>query len=367
MRLRKTLRIGLLVLTAPLLLVARPVWSPAFAQQLAGGPPVWSGSVRCDIDIKGPGYINHQTHIWTLTGAPPADGSALEYPAAWSVTGEGSQQPTPTNGSSASWKTQGAAPGVRMAIFVRQSDQRLLVLLRHGQLNVPNGTTGAQDLGSRVEAARARSQPISAAVYEWRPLPAIADAATSTHITGSTVTPIAERLNPPQPLGSQGQAACTWDLVQGSGAVSAAGGAAGGAIAGRSVAGIPSRAGTAVTAGGAVAGGAGAATSPSAPAAAGCDADLVPLACQLPQMRNGLSSTASANFHVAGDTSDGLRLGRRCRRWPPPSISLSVCLRSSSHCFECGVAAVEFGPARASRVLLDRLSSATDHRPPSYS
>jgi len=164
------------------------------AQQLAVGPPVWNGSVRCDIDINGPGYANHETHTWTLSGAVPSDGGVLDYPGTWDVTGEGSRQPTGTLRAGA-WKTQGSAPGVRMAIFVRQSDQKLLVFLRHGQLSAPNGAGGT--------------------VSEWRPFPAIEDAPTSTHITGSSATPINTRLDASQPLGSIGQAACSWDLVQG--------------------------------------------------------------------------------------------------------------------------------------------------------
>jgi hypothetical protein len=53
------------------------------AQQLAPSVPIWSGSVRCEIDIKGPGYVNHQTHTWTLTGARAPDGSPLDYPGTW--------------------------------------------------------------------------------------------------------------------------------------------------------------------------------------------------------------------------------------------------------------------------------------------
>lgn len=59
----------------------------ASAQQPA---PVWNGSVRCEIDVKGPGYANHQTHTWTLTGATPPDGGQLDYPGTWNVSGQGS-------------------------------------------------------------------------------------------------------------------------------------------------------------------------------------------------------------------------------------------------------------------------------------
>ena len=179
--------------------------------------PIWTGSIRCDIDIKGPGYVNHQTHTWTLTGAIPLGGGVLDYPATWSVSGEGSLLPTTSNNASATWKTQGSAAGVRLGIFVR-ADRQVVVLARHGQLNVPNGTTGV-----RLGAPPATPVPIAATVSEWRPFPTIVDAAASTHITGRSVTPATERLDALQPAGSQGQASCSWDLAQmGSSAVSSA-------------------------------------------------------------------------------------------------------------------------------------------------
>ena len=61
--------------------------------QAAPAVPIWNGSVRCEIDVKGPGYVNHQTHTWTLAGTLSADGSPLDYPGTWSVTGAGSSQP----------------------------------------------------------------------------------------------------------------------------------------------------------------------------------------------------------------------------------------------------------------------------------
>jgi hypothetical protein len=181
------------------------------AQQLNAGPPVWNGSVRCDIDINGPGYVTHETHTWTLSGAVPPDGGVLDYPGTWTVTGEGSRKPTETQRAVGAWKTQASAAGVRMAIFVRQSDQKLLVFLRHGQLSAPAGTTGTQ----LDTALRSQVQKVATTVYEWRPFPAIEDVPTSTHVTGSSTTPIKTRLVASQPLGSMGQAACSWDLVQG--------------------------------------------------------------------------------------------------------------------------------------------------------
>jgi len=178
--------------------------------------PIWNGSVRCDIDLKGPGYVSHETHTWTLSGGLPPDGST-DYPGTWTVSGNGSRMPIDTPGSSATWTTQGSAPGVRMAIFIRQSDQRLLVFTRQGQLSTANATTGTEETAAL--GRRGQPRPISKSVSEWRPFPAIQDTATSTHVTGSSTTPLT-RLDASQPIGTAGQAVCTWDLAQGAAATS---------------------------------------------------------------------------------------------------------------------------------------------------
>src|SRR6185369_13772312 len=73
------------------------VTSGAMAQAPPGtSAPTWTGSVRCDIGINGPGYVSHETHTWTLSGAVPADGGVLDYPGTWTVTGDGSGNPTST-------------------------------------------------------------------------------------------------------------------------------------------------------------------------------------------------------------------------------------------------------------------------------
>lgn len=184
----------------------------AFVSLASGqAAPVWNGFVRCDIDLKGPGYVSHETHTWTLTGDLPSAG-AQDYPGTWTVSGSGSRTPTDTLRSAATWTTQGSAPGVRMAIFVRQSDQRLLVFTRQGQLSTANGTTGTEEIAEL--GRRARPQPVSRVVSEWRPFPTIQDAATSAHVMGSSTTRLT-RLDASQPIGTSGQAVCTWDLVQG--------------------------------------------------------------------------------------------------------------------------------------------------------
>ena len=125
---------------------------------------------------------------------------------------------------STTWTTNGSAPGVRMAIFVR-SDQRLVVFLRTSPLTARDATTIVRQPSTRSLAPAA----------EWRPFPTIVDEPKSTHITGSNTGPIAARLDTMQPPGSQGQAACTWDLAQSGAPPSGAAPAGGVAAVGASV------------------------------------------------------------------------------------------------------------------------------------
>ena len=190
-------------LAAGLMAVGLSVAPAAASQSASASGPAWSGSVRCEIDIQGTGYSSHETHTWTITG-PPAPGNIPEYPGMWTVTGTGSVKPTKDRQTSAEWKTNGSAPGVRMVIFVRGQDRRLVVLLRHGQLSAPAGTTMRQQATTTV--------PVS----EWRPFPDIQDVESATRLTGSATIPVG-RTNALQSADAKGQAACTWDLVQGSG------------------------------------------------------------------------------------------------------------------------------------------------------
>jgi hypothetical protein len=291
-----TLRATFSVLLLSLAVAGRAEHHAVSAQQLATSAPIWSGSVRCEIDFKGAGYVSHETHTWTLTGAPPVDGSQ-DYPGTWTVSGSGSRAPTDTVGSAATWKTEGSAPGVRMAIFVRQSDQRLLVFARHGQLSTANGTTGIEERAAL--GRRAQPQPIAKSVSEWRPFPTIQDAATNPHVTGSSTTPLT-RLDASQPIGTSGQAVCTWDLVQGpsvslSGAASASGATASATAGARTGAIATAAAAPAPRAGAGIVGGA-------APAAAA-----------------GSAAAVAANTAVVGGVSVGAATGATTTRTIDPS------------------------------------------------
>src|SRR5262245_64224483 len=56
------LRTSLVALSFLSLLASRPSDAQA---------PGWTGWARCDLLIQGPGYVNRETHTWTVNGLTP--------------------------------------------------------------------------------------------------------------------------------------------------------------------------------------------------------------------------------------------------------------------------------------------------------
>ena len=153
----------------------------AFTQTPAA-TPLWQGWIQCQVTVQGAGYSNSQTHTWTITGAPTLVGSIAEYPVTWTVAGAGTYRTMNLDQTiAAQWSTNGSLPSPRIGIFIRASDERLVALFRSAQLNVPSGTTGTQQVSAAGSQPQTRS--INLAIYEWRPLPVMEDAATSTHLS----------------------------------------------------------------------------------------------------------------------------------------------------------------------------------------
>lgn len=196
------------------LLAALAVASPASAQA-----PVapWSGSARCELQTTGPGYSDRQTHTWTITGAPAAEGAFLVHPGTWTVTGGGAL--SRSNGSqtlSAQWTRRATMSGP-IAMFVRASDGRLLVQARHAQLRQAGGVTGTQTLTTAGAAPSTGALALEAFEFSF---PAISDMATTPGITGSSDTEVAGSFGPMQPGGSRTTASCVWSFSR-SGAAAA--------------------------------------------------------------------------------------------------------------------------------------------------
>jgi len=177
------------------------------SMQTTGTTAVWQGWLQCQVTTQADGFTNRQTHTWTITGPPVIVGAIAEYPATWTVTGEGAQRGVTPGQATGQWTSSGSMPSARIGIFIRASDNRLVALLRSSQLTVAGATSGTQQVAGE-------SRRISLAVSEWRPLPAIEDAPASTHLTGSTPMPITNRIDMLQPASATGQTDCSWDFAQ---------------------------------------------------------------------------------------------------------------------------------------------------------
>jgi hypothetical protein len=188
---------------------------PAFAQT----PPTaaeWSGQVQCRATIQSNGYTHEETQTWKLTGEAPTTAGAIPvYPASWSVTGQGTVQRTVgPQVIAGSWNTNVAPTNARIAIFVRASDNRLVIKTFHSQLSAPGAVTGRRQ--TTVTGAAPTQSAVQAAATEWT-FPTIEDSPTSTNVTGSSTVVIPGSVLPMQAPTANGTANCTWQFNKGSG------------------------------------------------------------------------------------------------------------------------------------------------------
>ena len=95
-----------------------------------------------------------------------------------------------------------------ISVVVRASDGRLLIRAGHAQLRAAGGIIGTQN--QMIDGKPASSTPIRLEAFEWA-FPAIENAATGTHITGSTSGDVLGSFGPMQPAGSRTTAACWWN------------------------------------------------------------------------------------------------------------------------------------------------------------
>lgn len=182
----------------------------------------WSGWVRCQVDVRGPGYSDQQTHTWTMDkGAPVVQGAFHIYPGTWSVVGEGSL--TRTQGSQtlqARWATNGPEISAPFAVFVRASDNRMFIRAWHAQLRNASAIQGYQQLS--VSGVPTPETRIHSPAYEWGfpmiPISAPVPPSTQATASGSSTTPAFGSVGLMQPGGSAVTASCTWQFGEGSAA-----------------------------------------------------------------------------------------------------------------------------------------------------
>jgi hypothetical protein len=167
--------------------------------------------------------VHEETQTWALTGAAPVSGGTpgtiAVYPATWTATSQGStQRLLPTQKFAAQWK--GASPpmaNARIAVFVRASDQRLVIKTFHAALRAPSAVTGTRQV--IVPGAAPVLSAVQSDAWEW-PFPSIEDARDATDVAGSGTVVIAPSYLPMLVGGTSSNATCTWHFTKGTGATS---------------------------------------------------------------------------------------------------------------------------------------------------
>jgi hypothetical protein len=188
-----------------LCLLSLPTPRPAAAQ-----PVSWNGWARCALNIRGPGYVNTETHTWIVSGATPTtDGSGT-----WSVVGSGRlDQGNPAQTSMhAEWTINAnAVPGGRFRVVI--DNNQLAIRVRHAQLRQSNGISGfvQQTISNKPRTPT----PIASTQYEWS-FPAVRGPATSQTLSGSTpAVPALGGWGTMRASGSTMTASCSWSFANG--------------------------------------------------------------------------------------------------------------------------------------------------------
>ena len=199
---------GLLLLPNMLLVVA--------GRGLAQSSPetFWTGHAQCQVAVQTGGYTHQETQTWAIPGGTPKIQGAMQiYSGTWSVTGQGTtMRALAAQTLAAQWNSNVPPMPAPIAVFVRASDNRLIIKPWHAQLHAAGALTGTRQLNaagvSPVQSA------IGADVYEWE-FPTVEDAPTSASLSGSGTIPIASTFLPISTPGVNGTANCTWQFSKG--------------------------------------------------------------------------------------------------------------------------------------------------------
>lgn len=180
----------------------------------ADGP--WSGSVQCVLDVQLTTYTRQETQTWTLTGdAPTSDGDFRIYNATWTVTGQGSlKKAQGQHLITTTWTVNVPATPVKLAVFVRASDQKLIVRQWSSPAQVPGAVVGTKrvTVNGQTGPATQVTAPASEWSFQW-----IDEDKDQTTLDGSKTTN-AEAL--PADFffsGAPTNATCTWQFTKGGG------------------------------------------------------------------------------------------------------------------------------------------------------
>jgi hypothetical protein len=174
----------------------------------------WSGQAQCQLSVQSPSYSYQEVQTWILSGTPTMQGAMQVYPGTWSVTGQGGKQDRlGLQTTTIQWTTSVPPMTAPIAVFVRASDNQLIIKSWHAQLRADAAVSGSRQV---ILAGRAQSPSlVSFPEYEWQ-FPIIQDAPTSTGVSGTSSTPNTAGIGPMQPAGLQATADCTWQFTKSS-------------------------------------------------------------------------------------------------------------------------------------------------------
>lgn len=212
----------LLILGLPLIVGMLAICDPhARAQNL-----LWAGQAQCQLSVQSPSYSYQEVQNWILSGTPTMQGAMQVYPGTWSVTGQGVQQSVlGLQTTTMQWSTTVPPMSAPLAVFVRASDNQLIIKAWHAQLRADGAISASRQvlLSGKAQNPSLLSFP----AYEWQ-FPIIQDAPTSTNVRGSSSTPTTAGIGPMQPAGLQAMVECQWQFTKlGKGAQPPATGASG--------------------------------------------------------------------------------------------------------------------------------------------
>ncbi|HZR66545.1 MAG TPA: hypothetical protein VFA85_15480 [Terriglobales bacterium] len=156
-----------------------------FTPQIALAQGNWSGQVQCRLDDVDQSYSRHELQTWMLTGSAPAvQGAMYIYPATWSVSGQGGlQRVQGAQITNIQWTTNVPPMQASIAIFIRASDNRLIIKPWHSQQRMDYAINGMRQIV--VNGSAQQPTNFSKSVWEWQ-FPRIEDSPTTTNVSGST-------------------------------------------------------------------------------------------------------------------------------------------------------------------------------------
>lgn len=156
----------------------------ASAAKPATAQATWTGQVQCQLDDVDQNYSRHEIQTWMITGAAPTGQGMPVYPATWSVSGQGAlQRVQGTQVTNIQWTANVPPMQATIAIFVRGSDNRLIIKAWHSQERMDYALNGMRQIV--VNGVAQQPTNFSKSVWEWQ-FPRIEDSPTNTNVTGST-------------------------------------------------------------------------------------------------------------------------------------------------------------------------------------